>query len=59
VGVVENPYVDADALPGILGLRREVVRGFDAEDGVPLAGRSLLDCDGLDFSIVGSPLIVP
>ncbi len=44
VGVLENPHVDADASLGILRFRRWVVRGFDAEDGVPLSGRFLFDC---------------
>ena len=53
VGVLENPHVDTDAPLGVLRLLRRVVRGFDAEDGVPLPGRVLLDGDGLDFSVVG------
>jgi len=54
VGVLENPYVDANALLGILRLLRWVVRGFDTEDSVPLTGRFLLDGDGLDFGVVGN-----
>ena len=53
MGVLENPYVDTDALLGILGLRGRVVGGFDAEDGVPLPGRFLFDGDGLNFGVVG------
>jgi len=47
VGVRENPHVDTDAPLGSLRFRRWVVRGFDAEDSVPLAGRFLFDRDGL------------
>ena len=50
VSVLENSHVNADAL---LGLRRWRVRRFNAEDGVPLPGRFLLDCDGLNISVVG------
>ena len=53
MGVLENPYVDANALLGSLRFRGRVVRGFDAEDGVPLPGRFLFDCDRLDFGVVG------
>jgi hypothetical protein len=53
VGVREYADVDADAPLGIFGLLGRVVRGFDAEDGVPLAGRFLFDRDGLDVGVVG------
>ncbi len=53
VSVLENPYVDADAPLGILGLRGWAVLGFDAEDGVLLPGGFAFDCDGLYLGLVG------
>jgi hypothetical protein len=52
VGVLENPHVDTDAVLGILRLLRRVVGRLDAENGVPLPGRFLLDRDGLNLGVV-------
>jgi len=53
VGVLENPYVDTDALLRILRVRGRVVRCFDAENRVPLSSGFLFDRDSLDFGAVG------
>jgi len=53
MSILENPHIDTDAFLGILRLLRRVFGGFDAEDGVPLAGRFAFDCDGLNIGVIG------
>ena len=53
VGVHENPYVDSDALLGILGRFGRFAVQLNVERGEPLARRFLLDRDLLEVGVVG------
>ena len=58
VGVLQDTYVDPDALLGVLGLQWRVVLGFDSKNGGPLVGRFLLHDDLLDRRVVGNLAVI-
>jgi len=59
VGVLENPYVDADAPFGVLRRFGRFTVHLDTERGEPLARRFLLDRDLLERGVVGDGAVEP
>ena len=59
VGVVEYPYVDADAFLGVLRRFRWYTVHFDAEGGEPFTCGVLLERDLLECRVVGDGAVEP
>ena len=59
VSVLQNPYIDTDALLGVLRRFGQFTVHFDTERGEPLARRFLLDRDLFEVGVVGDVAVEP